>query len=354
MTPWTSWTSWTCWTRRTGPRAPILGRMPTRVRESLSTVVLLVVACGAGAAAVTGARQSTTLTRVAVRNFAATTPSDPAVMQQLGIPSGTASEVIEWSLVLREDPITAAPISYELSYAYGMTQRNLPGLARDAMRVQRQGTWTRTKGTKSRPTAIIELSSGLTLAEIEPRLLHILNPDRSLMVGNGGWSYSLNRTDAGEAAVPASLSYGAPDMPYPISPVSAGPSVFGVFEGRTPCQRIARELQAAVERTCVKLKWRVTLYQNPGTHGPTSYKVEGSLFSGGAREGRWTATPDATGRAAGTLYRLESGGRSPALVLLKGDDNVLFFLERSMRLLVGRSDFSYTLDRRPQASAPHQ
>lgn len=196
---------------------------------------------------------------------------------------------------------------------------------------------------------IIELSGGLRLAEIEPRLLHLLNPDGSLMVGNGGWSYSLNRTDAGEATVPASLAYDTPDMSYPISPASTGPSVFGVFEGRTPCQRIARELQVAVERTCVKLKWRVTLYQNPGTHGPTSYKVEGSLFSGGAREGRWTATPDATSRGAGTLYRLESGGRSPALVLLKGDDNVLFFLERNMRLLVGRSDFSYTLDRRPQA-----
>ncbi len=41
-----------------------------------------------------------------------------------------------------------------------------------------------------------------------------------------------------------------------------------------------------------------------------------------------------------------------SLYLLKGDDNILFFVDPNGRLLVGNEDFSYTLNRRKEEYAP--
>lgn len=154
------------------------------------------------------------------------------------------------------------------------------------------------------------------------------------MTGNGGWSYTLNRRERAEERVDARLAQRQPDMSYPILPLATGPAVFGVFEGRTPCQGIARQLEITVPRECTKAKWRVTLYKDVETQTPTTYKVEGGLFQRGAQEGRWNILRE-------DLYVLDG-----SLRLLKGDDNVLFMLDRSFRPLVGHEDFSYTLDRR--------
>jgi hypothetical protein len=44
---------------------------------------------------------------------------------------------------------------------------------------------------------------------------------------------------------------------------------------------------------------------------------------------------------------LSPTGAERALLLFKGDDNVLFFLDGQQRLLIGNADFSYTLNRVP-------
>ena len=35
----------------------------------------------------------------------------------------------------------------------------------------------------------------------------------------------------------------------------------------------------------------------------------------------------------------------PALIVLKADENILFFLNHNRELLIGHADFSYTLNR---------
>jgi hypothetical protein len=119
--------------------------------------------------------------------------------------------------------------------------------------------------------------------------------------------------------------------------------VFGVFEGRTPALGIARELKIDPDGERMKAKWRVTLYRDPGTKAPTTYKVEGTLHRKGLREGTWSA---ARGGGAGVVYHLAAANAEADLFLLKGDDNVLFFLGKDRKPLVGHADFSYTLNRR--------
>src|SRR5439155_11971301 len=134
---------------------------------------------------------------------------------------------------------------------------------------------------------------------------------------------------------------GRPSESYTLSPLASGENVFGVFEGRTPATGIARELKIDTEdRT--KVKWRVTLYQDPKTKAPTTYKVENSFLRDKRREGTWSGER----RDGAVVYHLAATKTEGGLFLLKGDDNVLFFLWQDRKPLVGHADFSYTLNRR--------
>jgi hypothetical protein len=84
---------------------------------------------------------------------------------------------------------------------------------------------------------------------------------------------------------------------------------------------------------------------------PTVYKVEGSLHPRGAREGSWTLIRGTQKDPNASVYRLEPTRTEPALLLLKGDDNVLFLLDQNRSPLVGNGDFSYALNRRSATGA---
>jgi hypothetical protein len=119
--------------------------------------------------------------------------------------------------------------------------------------------------------------------------------------------------------------------------VASGPAVAGVFEGRTPCQGIAAEIGVDIHPACVKAKWRVTLFRPAGS-AAGRYRLEGTLFGAAAWQGQWWQ--------ANGSYRLASPGDGPELRLLAGDDNVLFFLGRDRKPLVGTAEYSYALNRR--------
>jgi hypothetical protein len=118
-----------------------------------------------------------------------------------------------------------------------------------------------------------------------------------------------------------------------------------VFEGRSPCHGIARELKIPTHAGCIKAKWRVTLYQNEKTSGPTTYKIEGTLQRQNVREGAWNIVRGTKRDPNTTVYQLNASGNEAPLFLLKGDDNVLFFLDQKREPMVGHAEFSYTLNR---------
>jgi hypothetical protein len=272
--------------------------------------------------------------------FEGSTPSDEPIRAILQIPPDAKAELIEWEMTLQPAPSGGESGTYWLRYAYGATRAGRSGLAPDAPRVERRGSWSLHANT-------YKLSGGLSFRKVSADLLHLLNADGSLMVGNGGWSYTLIRRDAAERRVDAALIAADPgDEPRTISPLSRGPDVFGVFEGRTPCQGIARDLGAAARPGCWKVKWRVTLFQDPRSNEPTTYKAEGTLYGSHAREGKWRMTRGTPDDPQARVYELLPSSQHRAIHLLKGDDNVLFFVDQGRRLLVGTAQNTYTLDRR--------
>jgi hypothetical protein len=279
--------------------------------------------------------------------FSGSTPCDASIRPLLGIPADTAADLMEWTLALHRDPATKAPSNYHLRVRYGVPIQGTPGLRGETKTLERRGSWRVGRGAKGRPHAsVYELAGIGSLLEVTPAVVHLLNRDGTLMVGNGGWSYTLNREDEAETHVDLSATT-APEISYTLAPLASGPSVFGVFEGRTPCQRIASALKIAVDSRCGKVKWRVTLYQDPRTREPTTYRVEGSLHRS-AREGRWTVVRGGGAPPDRVVYRLEPTRTEAALFLLRGDDNVLFFMDGRPEPLTAHAEFSYTLNRREE------
>lgn len=287
-----------------------------------------------------------------VSEFVGTSPCGAGPRAFLGGMAPTAAcHAITWRLTLVTDG--NGPSAWKVAATYGIPARGNPNQMVDGPKVAIEGTVQARKGTRSNTAAIVyHLKTdgpgrSLDLAHVGDDLLQFLADDRSLMVGNAGWSYTLNRANRAEKT---GNDAGAPDMSYVISPRSTGP-VFGVFEGRTPCRGISRELNLPEVVGCFKVKWRVTLHQNPQTSAPTTYKVESSLHRQRAREGTWSIV---RGEAShpGDVYRLSATGTEKALLLLKGDDNVLFFLDEQPRLLIGNADFSYTLNRVTASAGP--
>jgi hypothetical protein len=148
-----------------------------------------------------------------------------------------------------------------------------------------------------------------------------------------------------EAYAQRTVSPNLPSRTFSRIPLATGPSVYGVFEGKSPCQSIARQLNIEVGPECIKLKWGLTLYQDSVEYKPTTYKLDGTFFRKQDREGRWHIVHGTRTDPRAVVYQLDLGEPNGFLFLLKGDDNVLFILDKNKDFLVGDAQFSYTLNR---------
>jgi hypothetical protein len=266
--------------------------------------------------------------------FVSSTPCDAAVRTFLAISADTACERITWRLTL--SPGTASN-DFTLGVLYGMTVPNTQGLAGGGTKAELQGNWATKDGARIRLT-IRGSQRVLQLRRLDDNLLHIEDAGGALLVGNGGWSYTLNRRTP---------------VPLPVSGrhfeslASARDTDVGVFDGRSPCLALAAQVGARVESDCAKLKWRLMLHRDPTTGKAGRYTLEGTLYRERPRTGRWSIERRSS-KPRGEVIRLDPVGGSAFLSFIKADDNILLFMDESDRPLVGNADFSFTLNRVPK------
>lgn len=288
--------------------------------------------------------------------FVASSPCNEVSRRLLQIPATANCEMIKWNLTFYQDANTLTPTTYELSCAYGLPQQGTNGLANGGTGVDKQGRWTIVRGTKANADAVVyELDSGdprgsVSLLKIDQNLLHLLNRDESLAIGTAGWSFTLNGTENIGRDVPQMSAPSASPLQVTSPTTSASPkrtasSIVGRFEGRSPCLEVAREINKVVDADCMKAKWDLTLYQDPSTFTPTTYKLKGTFYRERDKEGRWVILRGTKIDPAAVVYQLDPDKPQSSLLFLKADDNILFFLDRSRQLMVGNGDFSYTLNR---------
>ena len=174
-------------------------------------------------------------------------------------------------------------------------------------------------------------------------LLHLLDEEKNLMVGNGAWSYTLNRID------PVKLSSNKFGSQKITSSNISSDSV--VFDGRTPCYEPLLALNGSSMNGCQIIKCRLILYRDVNTHEPTNFQLYTiHVGTGDTRfptSGKWIVLRGTQSDSKAILYQLQPNSEKslPPLVLLKGDDNILFLLDNKMNCMTGNDYCGYTLNR---------
>ena len=313
------------------------------LKLSVAAAVLFVASC------------SGTAETAAHHNFllVGSTPCDGAIKAALGIAAETKCDFIRWTLAM--DPTKGN--AYKLDANYGEAQPNTLGFIGGGQHISASGKFEKLthlllKGLPPRPRSadtppkqggereVYRLRSeqpaiDVSLVKLNANLFHLLMPDGSMMIGNGGWSYTLNRS------VPVANA-GLPSVSLAARSASPRPLTV-VFDGRTPCREITELNGIAVRAAdCFKLKWRLVLNRTAATFEPTTFTIHSTFAREKPVTGKWSIVK--TGDA--TIYRLEPDASMKPVSLLLAEDNLLFFLDADGRPLVGNKDFSFTLNRR--------
>lgn len=252
------------------------------------------------------------------RQFTASTPCGDEVRWFLDISKTDSVDFVRWHLSFSKE-------NYTLECNYGMGKPNTNGFINGGKKIVLTGSLTKEKN-------IYTLKNGtrnLALLEINGNLLHLLNAQQQLLVGNGGWSYTLNSltpSPSGDVDITAQKS-------------SIKDSL--VYEGRTPCA-VPGVIDAGME--CYKLKWLLVLYPSAENNAEGRYRIWGTPYRKTGRvTGNWQLISNSKGNL---VYQLHHDNQDKFLYLLKADENILVFMDEKGNLLTGNEDFSYTLNRR--------
>jgi len=123
--------------------------------------------------------------------FVASTPCSEGTRPLPGIPREAACELMKWKLQLygRDSG------RYVLDCDYGLPLQGTPGLVNGGTHLHREGRWGILK-TDGRVYYLLDPdmpSVCVSFLRLNNDLLHLLDSHRQLMIGNGAWSYTLNR-----------------------------------------------------------------------------------------------------------------------------------------------------------------
>ncbi|MCI0611033.1 MAG: copper resistance protein NlpE [Anaerolineae bacterium] len=261
---------------------------------------------------------------------------------------------MKWNLVFYQDPQTGDPTTYQLNSTYGLAKPNTNGLVGGGTSISMEGNWTITTGKKNDPEATVyqlnanDSQTTVSFLKVSDDLIHVLNSEKTLIVGNGAWSYTLNRMDNQNPTEISAESRPDPPTRPPEPAMPEGSSVFAVFDGRTPCHAVVLEFtNTAPFPSCLKIKWRLTLYQDSATGKPSTY-----LFMGTSqyREGSWRIINGMNSDLDAVIYQLYPEDAQEPVSFLKVDENHLYLMDRERNLLIGNELFSYTLSRVEQVN----
>ncbi len=246
-------------------------------------------------------------------NYTASTPAASIVRSFLGISQTDSIDFIRWKLTLSD-------INYSLECNYGIGQPNTNGFYDGGKKVAFSGT---VKWDNNSNTYLLQHGNHtLKLIELNVNLLHVLNNDNTLLIGDAGWSYALNNM--------------TPSVSNQVK-LKSKQSTFKdsiAYQGRTPCG-VPNIIKS---QACYKLKWYLVLYDN------NTFRILGTGYRAqGGKRGNWKMTTENDGRV---VYALSDQDGKSFIHLLKLDEGVLIFTDVKGNLLVGDHDFSYTLNRK--------
>ena len=251
-------------------------------------------------------------------NYTASTPANNTVRQFLGIDLKDSIDFIRWNLKITDRK------EFNLSCSYGIGKPNTNGFIHEK-KVQ-------LKGTVSDDGTILRLNANnrsLSCHILNQNLLHILNEDKTMMIGTGGWGYTLNSLQE------------ISTTEVNLKQKNTGFHDSVVFIGRTPCKHAAQMLYNEKRPQCYKMKWLMHLEKDSPSASSGNYR----LGSRGTIKGKWKMKENPNGW---TIYQLDLNNGNK-LEFLQVDENVIYIMDAEGGLLVGDHDFSYSLSKRDRS-----
>lgn len=278
----------------------------------------------------------------------ASTPGDSLVKSMLHIDAGMDLDFIRWNLTIGMG--RGNTNTWLLKVHYGKSRPNTIGFDEDALTRTLQGKYdVIDRGDGSLRGKIYRLTSSdprttISLVKLNDNIFHLLTPDNKLMVGNGGWSYTLNRQNT-LTSLPCVLPSLSDRSTLPDDVAQEV-----IFEGRTPSREFERAYGLQVFSAGNKIKWRLTLYRDSVTMLPAKYNLSrtGIEDRTSGVEGTWAIIEGTEGNPDAVIYQLDPDRPAKSIYFYVGSEDVLFFLDRDQKLLTGNADFSFTLNRRPK------
>ena len=250
--------------------------------------------------------------------YQGSTPAHRDVRVFLHISLTDSIDFIKWHLSIDAD-------KYELSCTYGLAKGGTDGFTNE-----RQALLSGKFARDGHHYILKDDVRDLYILQINPNLLQLLDRNKKILVGNGGYSYTLNTAS-----------------PQKTNQLNVYSKQFLVeaeasFQGRTPCQELATMMGLNKSTACDKMKWYIIFFANP-TGGATHYLKGGRAYKRETMaKGKWEIFRGKDGRV---IYKLDPDKGNFATYLVKVDDNTLFFTDADGNLLVGNKNFSYTLNR---------
>jgi hypothetical protein len=266
--------------------------------------------------------------------FVGCTPADDLIKSQLGISAETKTEFIRWELKLQ--PAN----TFTLHIKFGESKPNTLGFKAGGHSKDYQGTYTTYKNNNNEYYHLEANPLKISMIRLNDNLFHLLTPQNQLMVGNGGWSYTLNNKnplkDGNDLPQLTNFNHSTNDKLVQV-----------IYDGRTPCQDFAAEHQMKVSQSCFKLKWKLILNRDSVNYAPTTYQFR-KVVDNIPQDitGTWTIIKGIQSNPDAVVYQLDPDKPKESFFLLVAGENILFFLHQDKSLFVGNENFSFTLNKR--------
>lgn len=276
-------------------------------------------------------------------NLVASTPGDEQIKSILAISPDKIVDFIRWDFHLTGTK--SGKQIFALTITYGESQPNTTGFKNGGEKKSIEGKYSITNDNRYINGEIYHLKSAqlpteILMVKLSDNLFHLLTPQNHLMIGNGGWSYTLNRKDP--------LTHVSENLPalriLKDMPEDTARQI--IFDGRTPCLDFAKENNLTVAPDCIKLKWKLILNKDPQTLQPTTYTLHRTTNRESDITGKWTIINGMPLNPQAVIYQLDPDKPEQSVFLLLGDENVAFFLDKDKQLFIGNENFSYTLNKR--------
>lgn len=256
------------------------------------------------------------------QTYVGSTPAHPVVRNFLQISPTDSIDFIRWKLEIGSG-------KYKLECRYGLSKPGTPGFSNE-QKVAFNGSFTQSNNRY----LLRHKNKQVSILEVNADVLHLLDHNNYMLIGNGGYSYALNNTSPVKTGK-ANIRSTSTKVKGPL-----------VFEGRTPCSDLPAILGLNKSDACNKMKWYFLFYTDSVTGKPSHFLMGGMGYRKETMaKGRWQIVNKQDGNI---VYQVYFDQWKNPLHLLKGDDNILFFIHPDGHLLVGNEDFSYTLNRKKE------